>query len=65
MTPAADKHLLLDPDLLDLIDKMPRHSGHDLRADITDRPGMHTQLLRSLHDHAGLLRLAITTRRTP
>jgi hypothetical protein len=74
MTPAADRPLLLDPDhasdllhLLDLIDEVLRHGGHDLRADITDRyhPGMHTQLLRSLHDHAALLHHVITTRRTP
>jgi hypothetical protein len=70
---SSDEYLRLDPDhaidllaLLDLTDDVLRHGGHDLREDITDRyhPGMHTQLLRSLQDHAGLLRHAITTGRT-
>jgi hypothetical protein len=67
----SEGYLRLDPDhavdllaLLELTDDVLRHG---LREDITDRyhPGIHTQLLRSLQDHAGLLRHTITTGRTP
>jgi hypothetical protein len=63
-----DGHLPIDPHhtadllhLLDLLGEVLRHSGDELRDDITDRYTSSTfnHLLKSLDCHAGLLRRAI------